>query len=319
MAAPAAAEDDFFKGRQIDFIINEGVGSGYDQWARLVARYMGQYLPGNPSFVPKNMPGGGSLTAANYMAKVAKRDGSVIGMMGRNIFFYALTNPDKVQFDSLAFNFVGNPEVGSRVCVAREGAPVRTAKELFDKELMVVGTGAGSAVSGTPQLLSSLLKLKFKIIEGYTSIGNGLVGMERGEVDGICMTIDALKSTRPGWLESGKVKVLFNTGPRPLPEFDAPTVFDFAKTDTERQVLSVYSSSLEIGRPIALPPEVPADRVALYRKAFDAVVEDAEFKAQATKMGLEITKVSGAELEKMIRDLMATPLDVVTMMDKLTK
>jgi tripartite-type tricarboxylate transporter receptor subunit TctC len=260
------------------------------------------------------MPGAGQLIAANYLYNSAPKDGSVIGMIGRNLPNDALLKKEGVRFDPTKFNWLGSPELTNRVCVARQGAPVQRAEELFQKELLVAGAGAGTAVSTTPVLLSSVLGMKFKLVEGYNGSQAGLLAMERGEVDGICQSLTSLQSSRPGWIESGKMKVLFNTERHPVPGLNAPSVFEFAKTEEQRQVLTLYSSSVEIGRPIVAPPDVPAERVEALRKALADTLKDPAFIEEAKTNQLEIAYVSGPDLEKLIRDLMATPQSLVERM-----
>lgn len=320
-AQPAAAEsvEEFYRGKQIRMLISTQVGGDYDTWARLVVRYMARYMPGNPTFVPQNMPGGGGIIAANHLFHQAPRDGTVIGMIGRNLPFQALVREENIKFDPVKFNYVGSPELTSRVCTVMEGAAVQKAEDLFDKELLVGGAGAGTAVTTTPTLLSKLLGMKFKVVEGYGSSTNIVLAMERGEVQGICQTISSLRNTRPEWFASGKLKVLFNTERNPIHDVNAPSVFSFAKTEEQRRILGLYSSSVELGRPIVTPPEVPDDRLAALRKAFVEAMADPELKAEAAKQSLEVGVVKGEELAELVKDLMSTPEETVGKMKALTK
>lgn len=311
--------EDFYRSKQIRFIISTAVGGDYDQWSRLIIRHLGKKIPGNPSFVPQNMPGGGQLTAANYLFSQAPKDGSVIGMIGRNLPNDALLRKEGVRFDPTKFTWLGSPELTNRVCTAMEGAPVQTAQDLFQRELLVGGAGAGTAVSTTPALLSSLLGMKFKLIEGYNGSQAVLLAMERGEVQGICQTLTSLRSNRPGWIESGKLKVLFNTERNRVPGLNAPSAFEFAQTEEQRQVLGLYSSSVEIGRPIVAPPGIPPDRAEALRKALAETLQDPALLDEAKKDGLEITFVSGPELENVVSQVMSTPAHVVDRMRDMVK
>jgi len=317
--APAGPVEEFYQGKQIRFIISSATGGDYDQWSRLIARHLGKYVPGKPTIIPQNMPGGGQIIATNYLFNAAPQDGTVIGMIGRNLPNDALLKKEGVRFDPIKFNWLGSPELTNRVCTAIEGAPVQTAQDLFQQELLVGGAGAGTAVSTTPTLLARLLGMKFKLVEGYGSSQGVLLAMERGEVQGICQSLSSLRGSRPEWFESGKLKVLFNTERQPVPGLNAPSVFDFVKTDEQRKILSLYTSSVELGRPIVAPPGVPNDRVEALRRALADTLKDPELLEEAKRQGMEMTYVSGPEIATLIADLMSTPADIVDKMRELTK
>ena len=321
LSAPALGQsvEEFYRGKQVRFIISSATGGDYDQWSRLIARYLGKYIPGNPAIVPQNMPGGGQIIATNHLFNIADKDGSVIGMIGRNLPNDALIKKEGVRFDPVKFNWLGSPELTNRVCVAFEGAPVQKAQDLFQHELLVGGAGAGTAVSNTPVLLARLLGMKFKLVEGYGNSQAVLLAMERGEVQGICQSLSSLRGSRPDWFQSGKLKVLFNTERSPVPDLNAPSVFEYVKNEEQRRVLALYTSSVELGRPIVAPPGVPKDRVEALRKALGDTLKDPDLLEEAKKQGMEMTYVSGQELEKLITDLMNTPPDIVEKMRELTK
>jgi tripartite-type tricarboxylate transporter receptor subunit TctC len=310
---------DFYRGKQVRFIISSATGGDYDQWSRMIVRFLGKHMPGNPTFIPQNMPGGGQIIATNHLFNAAAQDGTVIGMIGRNLPNDALLKKEGVRFDPLKFNWLGSPELTNRVCVAIEGAPVQKAQDLFQRELLVGGAGAGTAVSTTPTLLERLLGMKFKLVEGYGSSSGVLLAMERGEVQGICQSLSSLRGSKPDWFKTGKLKVLFNTERQPVPGLNAPSVFEFAKTDEQRRILGLYTSSVEFGRPIVAPPNVPKERVAALRKALADALNDPELLDEARKQGMEMTYVSGEELEKLIADLMSTPPEIVDKMREMTK
>ncbi len=319
--APAMADpvEDFYRGKQVKFIISSATGGDYDQWSRLIAKFLGKYIPGNPTIIPQNMPGGGQIIATNHLFNAAPQDGSVLGMIGRNLPNDALLKKDGVRFDPLKFNWLGSPELTNRVCVAMQGAPVQKAQDLFEHELLVGGAGSGTAVSTTPVLLQKLLGMKFKLVEGYGNSQAVLLAMERGEVQGICQSLSSVRGSRPEWFESGKLKVLFNTERHTVPGLNAPSVFDFVKSEDQRKILALYTSSVEFGRPIVAPPNVPKERVEALRNALAETLKDPELLAEAKQQGMEMTYVSGQELETLIADLMSTPTDIVEKMREMTK
>jgi tripartite-type tricarboxylate transporter receptor subunit TctC len=316
-AAQSVAE--FYRGKTIKMLISTMPGGEYDLWARLIVRHMGKHLPGNPNLIAVNMPGAGGITAANHLFNIAEQDGTVIGMIGRNLPYQALVQQKGILFDPLKFHWLGSPDVSNRVCVAIAGAAVQKTADLFERELLVGGAGAGTAVSTTPVLLSKVLGLKFRLVEGYGSPSAILLAMERGEVQGICVTLDALRGGRPGWIEAGKLKVLFNTEPTALSDLQAPSIFEFAKSDEQRRILALYSSSVELGRPIVAPPGVPDERVRALRQAFESAMADPVLRDEAEKQHFAISVVRGHQLAKLVTDLMTTPKEFAARLEALTK
>lgn len=318
-AVPAQSVAEFYRGKTIKMVISTMAGGEYDLWARLIVRHMGKHLLGNPNFIAVNMPGAGGITAANHLFNVAEQDGTVIGMIGRNLPYQALVQQKGILFNPLKFHWLGSPDVSNRVCVAIHGAAVQKAADLFERELLVGGAGAGTAVSTTPVLLSKVLGLKFRLVEGYGSPTAILLAMERAEVRGICVTLDALRGARPGWIEAGKLKILFNTEQTPLSDVQAPSVFEFAKNDEQRRILALYSSSVELGRPIVAPPGVPDERVRALRQAFEDAMADPALLDEAEKQHFAINVVRGHELARRVTDLMTTPKEFVVRLEALTR
>jgi tripartite-type tricarboxylate transporter receptor subunit TctC len=265
------------------------------------------------------MPGAGGIAAANHLFNVAPKDGSTIGMIGRNLPNQAVLRLPTVKFDPAKFNWIGSPEYVNRVCVAMNTASVKTARDLLTTDLLVGGAGAGTAVSTVPTLLRKLLGLRFTVVEGYGSSTAIILAMERGEVQGICQTINSLRNSRPGWIESGRMRILFNVEHDPVPALNAPSVYDFVTTDEQRQILDFYSSSVELGRPIVAPPGVPAERVAVLRRGFDATMKDPAFLAEAKKLGVDVSPRSGERLAEIVANLMQTPPSVTEKTEALTQ
>lgn len=316
--AQAQNVEDFYRGKQVTFAASYPPGTDYDTWTRLVARYLPKYLPGHPSVIVQDIVGAGGLQAANHLANIAERDGTFIMMLGRDLPYQALVKAQGVRFDPMAFNWIGSPEVATRVCAVLDNTPVKKAEDLFEHEVLMGGNGAGSAVSATPTLLANLLGMKFKVIEGYPAPSDIILAMQRGEVNGFCSSYLAMQQT-PGWLEDGRLKILFNVERDPIPEFKAPSVFEFTKTEEQRRILSIYSSSVEMGRPIAAPPGVPADRVAALRGAFEAAMKDPDLVSDALKQHLDIKVVTGAEVENLIKNLMSSPPELADKLNRLSR
>src|SRR5262245_49138323 len=224
---------DFYRGKQIRAIVGSNAGD-YDTWVRLVTRHMRQYIPGNPGFIVENMPGAGSLVAANHLYNKAAQDGTVIGSVSRNIPNYAFTKKPNVQFDPLKFNWIGSPEMTGRGCFARTDSGVRVAEDLFRNELVVGTDGAGTSLSEMPVLLRNLLGMKFRTVDGYKGSNDIVFAIQRNEVQGICQTLTAFAQSAQNMLDDGSVRLLFTTERDPVPGFRVPTIFEFAKDDEQR-------------------------------------------------------------------------------------
>jgi tripartite-type tricarboxylate transporter receptor subunit TctC len=311
---PAVAQTDFFANKPLRVVVSSQAGADYDLWMRFISPYMSKYIPGNPTILVQNMPGAGSIIATNYLFNAAPRDGSTIGMIGRNMPFQAIMGEKGIKFDLLKFNWLGNPEVTNRVCAARPTQNVKAAHDLFIHPLMMGGAGAGGALSTIPRLLSRMLGMRLQLVEGYQGPRDVLLAIERGELDGVCMSVTTIENTRPGWLADGKIQLLFNMESKPLPGRGVPSIFEFAKTEDQRQTLALFSAGVIFGRPMVAPPDVPPELVRILRTAFERAMADPELLASATKNGLEVGVVKGDELAKLMAELTATPRDVVDRM-----
>jgi tripartite-type tricarboxylate transporter receptor subunit TctC len=311
-SAGAQSVADFYRGKQIKLIVGSEAGNDYDNWARFVQRTMPAHIPGNPAIVVENMPGGGTIVAANYLYNIAPKDGTVIATFSRNLPTQAVLGRPNIKYDPRRFNWLGSPEKLNRVCAANTSAKVQRAEDLFTQELLVGGAGAGAVPSFLPVLLNNLMGTKFKLIEGYHSSGGVFYAMERGEVEGICITLGVFLGPRANLLAEGKVRLLFNTEAKRLAAFpDVPTIQEFMKTDEQRQIIAFVNTSLELGRPFTLPPGVPPDRVAALRAAFAATVQGPEFQAEAARMKYDVTYTSGEEQQALIDQLYATPPEML--------
>ena len=304
---------DFYRGKTISVQIGYAPGGAYDLSARVLARHMGRHLPGEPTVVAKNMPGAGSLKLANYLYSVAPRDGTEFGIFGRTIPIEPLLGSKEAQFDALKFTWLGSTSNEVSTCVSWHTAAVKTAVDLYEKELVVGAAGAASPSAVFPNVFNAVLGTKFKVINGYPSSANSLLGMESGELSGFCAWgWVAMRATRPDWIRDKKFNVLFQIGLRKHPDHpEAPLVLDLAKTPEDRQVLELVVAPQTFARPFAAPPGIPAERAAALRNAFDATVKDPAFVAEATKLQLEPDLVNAVQVEEILRDIYATPASVV--------
>jgi tripartite-type tricarboxylate transporter receptor subunit TctC len=309
--APADPVADFYRGKKVEIVVGGAAGTSYDLWARLLARTMTKYMPGHPAFAIKAMAGGSHNKAAKYLFGAAPQDGTVIGTFSRTIPTAAMLNPQQLPFDVGKFNWIGSPDMASRICVVRAGHPVASGADLFEDELIVGGSGAGSISSMTPLFLDKLLGMKFTVKDGYRGTGDIFAALDKGEVDGLCQTLRAIRKVRPGWIESGRLKVLFNLEEEDIPGLDVPDIYQFAKSDEEREVLAFFNANIELGRPFVAPPGVPPARVIALRRAFDKALNDKALLKEVAKAGLDYAPSTGEELKERIDELLTVSPSVV--------
>jgi tripartite-type tricarboxylate transporter receptor subunit TctC len=311
--APAAAQtaEEFYKGKQLHFVVGTAAGQEYDLWARLIGRHLVRHVPGKPTLIVENMPGAGHIIATNYLFNVAPRDGTVFGMVSRNMTDAAVMKLPNVRYDPARFNWLGSPELSHRVMFVSPTAGIDRVPDLFERELIVGAPGGVQGVTAAPILLKNLLGMKLKIVQGYRSPGDVVLAVARGEVGGFVNTVGGPEGVRRQWLASGQLRALFNMEPEQVPWLDAPTVFEFAKTEEQRQVLTFFAGNTRLGRPLMAPPDVPAARVDALRRAFDATMQDAAFLKEAESMGLEVAAQTGERIAELVAIAVATPQDIV--------
>ncbi len=310
-SANAQDVDAFYRGKQLKLVVGSSSGQDYDLWARLIGRHITRHIPGEPSLVVENMPGAGHIVATNHLFNVAPRDGSVIGMVSRNMTDAAMMKVRNIRFEPGRFNWLGSPEVNHRVMFVSAASGIASVADLFERELIVGAPGGGQGVTAAPILLKNLLGLKLKIVTGYRSPGEVVLAVTRGEVGSLVTTVGGPLSARRQWVADGKMRVLFNMEPERVPWLDAPTIFDVTRTEEQRQVLTFFAGNTRLGRPLMAPPDVPADRVATLRRAFDATMRDAAFLKEAETMGFEVSPQTGERIAALVGVALATPEEIV--------
>ena len=301
-----------YAGKTLQMIIGVGPGGGYDTWGRLVARHIVKKLPGKPSIIPKNMPGAGSIVAANYIYATAPRDGTVLAILNRDAPLAQLTGSGSARFDATKFSWIGTPTLETNVCISSPRAKVKSIEQLRDTELVLGAVGPGSGSYNYPKALRGILDLKIKIISGFPGSSQVFLAMDRGEVDGMCESLDGVESKRPGAIKKKELNVVFQGGLEPSRELPSvPFIMNYARTPEEKQVITLLYAGQGLGRPFIAPPELPKGRLAMLRTAFDATMKDKDFNAEAKKLRLDVDPRGGAELEALVRNLYASPKHLV--------
>ena len=310
--AAAQSPADFYKGRSVDLYIGYSVGGGYDLYARMLARHMGKHIPGNPTVVPKNMEGAGSLRLTNWLYNVAPKDGTVFGAIGRGTGFDPLLGNKSAQFEASKFSWIGSANNEVSVCVAWHTTGIATFEELTRKEMIVGGTSASADTDQFPKITNGVLGTKMRVITGYPG-GNEIgLAMERGEVQGRCgWSWSSVKSTHQQWLDQKKFAILVQLALEKHPELpNVPLITDLAKTDEQRQILKLIFARQVMGRPFLAPPRVPQDRLDALRKAFMDTMRDKDFLADTERAQMEITPVPGDQIQKLVQDIHAASPEI---------
>src|SRR5215467_12305982 len=326
---PARADDvaDFYKGKRINLIVSYGTGGGYDVYARVLARHIGKHIPGNPSIIIQNMPGAGSLRGANYIYNVAPRDGTVFGTFARNMALIGqLKTNQNVQFDPLKFTWLGSSSSlanDAYVLLLRRDAKVKSIEEARRPEgppILLGSTAEGASSDAMGVLLREWLGFNLKVIPGYTDSGVLFLALERGEVEGRTVGLSSVRANKPDWLKPngfGRVMVVFGRSTR-SPEYpDVPMARELAKSPEDRNLIEILEIPYALSRPYAAPPDVPADRAKALQDAFMATHKDPAYLAEAQKIGIEVSPISGDAIRQLIEKIAKTPADKFKRIEKL--
>jgi tripartite-type tricarboxylate transporter receptor subunit TctC len=312
--APAGAQsvEEFYNGKTISLSIGFDTGGGYDIYGRLLSRHMGKYIPGRPAIVVQNMPGAGSLRAAQHLFSLAPKDGTALGTFGRQMGIAPLLGTS-AQYDGTKFTWIVSITNEVSTCVAWHTATVKTWADMLEKPITLGGDGPGADPDVFALLYRNVFDAKIKLVSGYHGTTPIILAMERGEVDGLCgYSWSTIRSKHQPWLKEKKINILVQAGLKKDAEIaDVPLVLDMAKTEEQRQILKLILTSQETARPFAAPPGVPADRTAALRAAFDATMKDPEFLAEAKKLKLDVNPLSGTAIASLLTELYAMPKSVI--------
>lgn len=315
-ATPAAADAvaEFYTGKQIRFIIRSGVGGGYDQYSRMLGKHIGKHIPGRPTVIPINMPGGGGIRAANYVAKIAPQDGTILTMVSQGLpVDQALGLNPSFQADLRDFLWVGNMSSSNQVMVTWHTSPTKTFADMMKRETTIGSTQAGSTSVQMPAVLNNIVGTKIKIIFGYPDGRDVNIAMERGEVEGRATNPWAsYLAVTPYFIEKKLINPILQIGMVKDPALlDVPLMRDLKAIEPAGQaVIEFMSKATVVGRPIATTPNVPADRIAALRRAFDLTLKDPDFIKEAQTQRAEIQPMTGAELAQLVNDIIGAPAEL---------
>jgi len=314
LTSPVAAQTpaEFYKGKQVSLYIGFSAGGTYDLYARALARHIGRHIPGNPSVVPKNMEGAGSLRLANYMQQVAPRDGTAIATIGRATVAAPLFGVAAAKFDPRGFSWLGSANDEVSICAAWRDSGITRFDDLKAREYSFGATGPTEEAVQIYKTMNALIGTKIRTVSGYPGGNQINLAIERGEIHGRCaLSWSSVKATLQHWLDDRKLVPILQVASAKHAELpDVPMLTDLAPDDEARYVFRFLVARQVIGRPFFGPPEVPVERAAALRQAFIATMKDKEFLAEADKAKLEINPVPAARIEELLRELYAIPADI---------
>jgi tripartite-type tricarboxylate transporter receptor subunit TctC len=299
--------------QQITMVVGYSPGATYDIYTRTFARHLGKHLPGKPNVVVQNMAGAGSLRSANFIYNTAPKDGTTIGMFARGLAMQPLLDMTGVQYEARKFNWIGSISSDVSLVLSWHTRPFKTIDDLRKSEMVVAGTGSGADSVIFPYILNGVLGTKMKIVTGYPGAADFLLAVERQEADGTAgVSWSGLNASKPEWIANKRINVIVQLGLKRDPGMNpAPLVMDYAKSDSDRGVLELIFGRQDMAYPIVAPPGTPPERVAVLRQAFEAVMRDPEYLADAKKQHLEAAFMRGEEIEKLIERVFASPPDVI--------
>jgi tripartite-type tricarboxylate transporter receptor subunit TctC len=312
-AASADPIADFYKGKNINWILSAGSGGGYASYAQTFAPFLSAHIPGKPHIVVQNMPGAGGIRAMLYLNAVAPKDGTTIGLVHSSVPFAPLYGTRGANFDPRQMHWIGSITSAFGICVSWAKSGITKWQDMLEREFIVGGTGAGSQMETMPAMLKQLFGAKIKIVSGYKGGNEVYIAMERGEVHGRCGgLVSSIRSTRPDWFPEKKIAVPIQIALQRDLEFpDVPAVIEFVKDQRTRQILELILSPFEMDRPVLAPPGTPPERVAALRKAFSAAMRDPGFIAEAQRQNIEIKEVPGERVAQVIERAYAMPPEVI--------
>jgi tripartite-type tricarboxylate transporter receptor subunit TctC len=300
LAARATEPDALFKGQTVHLYIGFAPGGTYDYFGRLVARHIGRHLPGSPTVIAEQMPGAGSFTAANFLYARAPKDGTALGIVSQTMAIEEALGTPGLQYKAAQFNWIGRATSVNEVSFTFRTSKTKTIGDALTYETTMASTGAGSPSETYLKLLNEVASTKFKLVGPYPASNDSMLAMERGEVDGAFTSYATLKASHRDWLRDNAINILVQYGERAADLPDVPYAVDLAATDEGRQMMAFYVSSEQIGRAFIAPPEMPTERVAALRKAYDETMQDPQLLAEIEQSHAEFSPLTGEKLQRLV-------------------
>lgn len=319
-AAPAGAQA-FQQHKMLTLVVAGSVGSAYNSYGRVLARFMNRHIPGNPDIIVKNMHGAGGNMAVEYMHAQAPKDGSTLFLLTAGSIMDPLFAPARFKYDPREFEYLGTMNQDTRVCLTRADSPVKTFADAQKREAIIAGTQPGSSTVDHPLMLNALAGTKFKLVQGYRGTSEVLLAIDRGEAEGMCTVLSSITTMRPKWLTAGEANIFMYIALHPAPEiatYKIPSIFDLVTPDV-RPVMEMIATPQVFGRPVLLPAGTPAAQVNPLREAFMATMKDPEFLKEADKTDVEITPLDGESVAALVKKIYSAPRDMVDRMAKAMK
>jgi tripartite-type tricarboxylate transporter receptor subunit TctC len=310
MLPPVAHAQDaaeFYRGRTVSLVVGFNPGGGADTYARLVARHLGKHIAGNPTVVVRNMQGAGSVVAANHVYNVSPKDGTELGLFAGNITIDPLMGGTQHKYDARKFGWIGAPSSDSNVCLSSISSAFKSIDDVIRRE-MITGT-SGTSTYDFPVVMNNVIGTKFKLVKGYGGSAALRLAMERGEIEGFCGV--GYNSMRTAGLADGKANILVQVGLAKNPHMpNVPFIFDYAKSNEDRQIFRLVFGWLDLERPIGAPPGVPEERLRALREGFDRAMKDLALLADAEKAQVGIDPMSGAAIAAFVEEAYRAPAEV---------
>ena len=313
--AAAAQENvaDFYRGKTLSIVVGHEAGTGFDFFGRTLSRYISRHMPGNPNAVPQNMPGAGGLRAANWLYNVAAKDGTVVSVLAPETALKPIFGDAAASYDPAKFTWIGNMDESIATCTVSARSGITSVEQLFTREAVFGATGSAAPTSKFAYALVNFLGAKIKVVQGYKGSNDLRIALNRGEIEGACgPSHSTLKTQWKDDVDSGRIRALVQFGLKKLPDLkDAAHIYDYAKSNEDREIFDVAFGPHVLGRPVIAPPGVPADRADALRAAFMRTIQDAELLAETAKLGLEVRPSSGAEVEALVARFASFPKRVI--------
>ena len=311
-AASADPAGEFYKGKTVRIVNWSSPGGEYDLHGRLLARYLGRHLPGEPTVIQEYMTGAGGIVAANYMSNLAPRDGTVLGIMNNGLPLFQTLGAESTRYDAAKMNWLGAIASAPEIMIAWHTAPVKSFRDLLSSEFIIGATGRDSASWMVPVTMNALLGTKIKPLLGYKGGGDVNLAIENGEIMGRLNAWSGMKATKPDWISERKISVLVQSALVSAPDLSGvPLLVGLAKNDDDRAIFRIFAATAVLGRPLAATPGVPEERVGVLRAAVAATMKDPDFIGEATRQHVEIAPVPGERLEELVGSILATPKPLV--------